>query len=496
MRFFEILIFLHLFAAFVVLFLKIKGRHLRIFYLIGSVVLLSCHLVLEGARWQMYPVYLISLLVFLIFLRSIFVSEGNRNASPSRTKRVMRYTGISLAFLLLLFSLIPPVILPVFKINEPSGPLKVGCTTIYFWDTTRMDVFSNDPNAYRELSVRVWYPADPEKDMQRLSYMKEDEAGYMSQFIIGPKFLLSHFNLVKTHSYENAPPRAESYPVILYSPSGDMVQNTSVFQELASHGYVVFSVGHPYWNAFYYDHSGQAVPFDKNNDYYQAMWEEETSDTVNQVKELITVERDLDTKRMLQQKLNLIMPLEVADIKLWAEDLSFLLDQIESGDPSFGRLLDLMDVSRVGVIGFSKGGAAAGQFAVTDSRCRAGINLSGFMFGDVVDSGLEIPFMILENKEEWCQDCQPICEVLYEDSKSDAYMVRIEGARHGNFSDWSLVGKFLQLSGVIGPINGSRCLEIQKNYILSFFDRYLKGIESPLLTAFHPDYPEVQFNSR
>jgi predicted dienelactone hydrolase len=371
--------------------------------------------------------------------------------------------------------------------------MEVGCTSIYFRDTTRRDMFSKIPVDYRELSVRVWYPAVPEEQMQVLPYMKEDEAGYMSQFIIGPRFLLKHFNLVKTHSYENAPPRPGSYPLILYSPSGDMVQNTTVFQELASRGYVVFSVGHPYWNAFYYNLRGRAVPFDKNNAYYRAMWEEETSDSVNHLKELITVERDLDQKRRLQHKLNLMMPLEVADIRLWAEDLGFLLDRIESGDPSFGPLLNLMDVSRVGVIGFSKGGAAAGQFAVTDSRCRAGINLSGFMFGDVIDSPLEIPFMILENKEEWCQDCQPICEVVYEDAKNDAYMVRIEGARHGNFSDWSLVGKFLQLSGIIGPIKGSRCLEIQNNYIGSFFDRYLKGMDTPLLTTNHPDYPEVQF---
>ena len=494
MRSFEILIFLNLFAALILFFLNKKGKRLSIFFLLSSVILISCHLVLEEARWQMYPAYLFTLIIFLIFLRNFFVSQGIRYASTSRVRRVLKYIGITLAFLLLILTLMPPIALPVFKINEPTGPLDVGCTSIYFRDTSRTDVFSTTPKDYRELSVRVWYPAVTEEHMQSLPYMKEDEAGFMSQFIIGPKFLLSHFNLVETHTYENAPPQAESYPVIFYSPSGDMVQNTTVFQELASHGYIVFSVGHPYWNAFYYDQNGQAVPFDKNNDYYQAMWEEETSDTVNHVKELITVEQDLDNKRMLQQKLNLIMPLEVADIKLWAEDLSFLLDQIECGDPSFGFLLNLMDESRVGVFGFSKGGAAAGQFAVTDSRCRAGINLSGFMFGDVVDSGLEIPFMILENKEEWCKDCDPICEVLYEDAKSDAFMVRIEGARHGNFSDWSLVGTFLQLSGVIGPIKGSLCLEIQNTYILSFFDRYLKEIDSPMLTQYHLDYPEVQFN--
>ena len=53
-----------------------------------------------------------------------------------------------------------------------------------------------------------------------------------------------------------------------------MVQNTAMFQELASHGYIVISVGHPYWNAYYYDSGGNVIPFDNNDAYYQAMWEE------------------------------------------------------------------------------------------------------------------------------------------------------------------------------------------------------------------------------
>ena len=104
--------------------------------------------------------------------------------------------------------------------------------------------------------------------------------------------------------------------------------------------------------------------------------------------------------------------------------------------------------------------------------------------------------MFLEHIVEWCQDCNPICEVLYEDATDDAYMVRIKDARHLNFSDWSMVGGYLKLSGLIGPINGPRCLEIQAQFIQVFFDKYLKGREDPLLNGTGENYPEVIFESR
>ena len=326
--------------------------------------------------------------------------------------------------------------------------------------------------------------------------MQTDEARFMAEHFEMPSFLLSHFKLVKTESYHNTTPLEGSYPVVLYSPSRDLIQNTTLFQELASHGYIVFSAGHPYWNAFYYNSLGQAIPFDKDNAYYRAMWDEENLDAVAAVKEEITRAPNLEMKKEAQVKLNDLMPLEIADVRLWSEDLSFLLDLLEDPTQNQSLIMRHIDASRAGVIGFSKGGSAAGQFSVSDSRCRAGINLSGFMFGDAVITNISIPFMIMESIEEWCTDCRPICEAIYEDAQNEAYMVRVNGARHGNFSDWSLVGPFLKLSGMIGPIDGHRFLDIQNHYVLSFFDRHLKELETSQLEADRSKYPEVEFNSR
>ena len=496
MRFFEILILLNLLYSLVFLFFLKKNRRLLIVSSCLLLIILLCHAVFEGTRWQMVPAYMFTVILFLITLGRIFRTGPGKTGRSSPARRIMKMAGIFFTFLLLILTLVPPIALPVFKLPEPSGPLAVGSTTMFFRDTTRLDLLSGEMNRYRELSVRVWYPAIPGSESKKLPYMQADEARFMAEHFDMPSFLLSHFNLVKTDSYQNATPLVGTYPVVFYSPSGDLVQNTTLFQELASHGYIVFSTGHPYWNAFYYDSLGQAIPFDNDNAYYKALWDEENLDAVSSVKEEITRAPNLEIKKEAQEKLNTYMPLEIADVRLWSEDLSFLLDQLEDPVKNNNLIMRNIDASRAGVIGFSKGGSAAGQFSVSDSRCRAGINLSGFMFGDAVNTSIAIPFMIMESIEEWCTDCRPICEVFYEDAQSEAYMVRVKGARHGNFSDWALVGPFLRISGMIGPINGHRFLNIQNHYVLSFFDRYLKGLEASLLIKDASNYPEVDFSSR
>jgi predicted dienelactone hydrolase len=322
-----------------------------------------------------------------------------------------------------------------------------------------------------------------------MPYMQKDEARYQAIYLKGAAFMLSHFKLIKTDSYLNAEPIKGRFPVIFYSPSGSIVENTTLFQELASHGYIVFSVCHPYWNVFYYDEQAQVKPLDADNIHYKSLWEEENSSEVIKAKEEITNAKDLQSKQIAQQMLNKYMPEEVADIRLWAGDISFILDQIEGQALTGEAIFDNIDTSKVGVIGFSKGGAAAGQFCVSDKRCKAGINLSGFMFGDAVEKPFTRPFMIMESVEPSCTDCDPICDLFYINSLNAAYMVRINDARHGNFTDFSLMER-------IGPINGKRFIKIQNDYVLAFFNQYLKGESSNLLDGSMQKYKEVVFKSR
>ncbi len=92
-----------------------------------------------------------------------------------------------------------------------------------------------------------------------------------------PKPTGLYWTIEPTHSFLNAKPAKANtlFPVILYSASGVMNANTLLSEELASHGYVLFSIGHSYWCEFYFDSEGKTTPLNKNNEYYKQLWKEE-----------------------------------------------------------------------------------------------------------------------------------------------------------------------------------------------------------------------------
>jgi hypothetical protein len=273
-----------------------------------------------------------------------------------------------------------------------------------------------------------------------------------------------------------------------------MSSHMALFEELTSHGYVVLCIGHPYWNPFVYGADGEVLPFDGQNEYYKAWWAEETA-TVKEAKAQITVAKTTEAQERAQRRHNELKPVAISDLRIWAEDIGFVLDELEKLNSGSGFLAGTLDLERIGIMGFSKGGAAAGQFCVTDVRCKAGINLTGFMYGDIVDINLVQPFMFVNEEELWCEDCY-VNDLFYKRAESDAYQMKIRGARHASFGDPCLWGGLLSSFGEAATIDGERMTRIQNVYTLAFFDKHLKGLAAPLLDGPSPDYPEVVFTSR
>ncbi len=297
MRPLEILTFVTLLFSLIALLIIRKGP--RWFnYLPGfTLVIVLCHVVFEGVRWQMIPAYIFTSVLFLISLKQILGAKKEQQERLSLFKRILKVSGTIIIILLFIISIILPLEVPMFRIPHPTGKFKVGSSILFFRDTTRIDAFSPEKNRFRELSVRAWYPASPGNKGERMPFMQTDEARYQAIFLKGAAFMLSHFKLIKTDSYLNAKPIKGPFPVILYSPSGCIVENTTLFQELASHGYIVFSVCHPYWNTFYYDEQAQVKPLDADNTHYKSLWEEENLSEVIKTKEEITNAKDLQSKQ-------------------------------------------------------------------------------------------------------------------------------------------------------------------------------------------------------
>jgi predicted dienelactone hydrolase len=99
-----------------------------------------------------------------------------------------------------------------------TGEYQVATVTYTYTDTSRIETFT-DTGANRKVNVGCWYP--------------ENSDG--------------------------------KYPLVVFSHGdfGVRASNTTTFMELASNGYVVSSIDHPYHSIFTRDASGKLTLFDQ-----------------------------------------------------------------------------------------------------------------------------------------------------------------------------------------------------------------------------------------
>lgn len=128
----------------------------------------------------------------------------------------------------------------------PSGPAPVGTTTLHLVDTSRRDPWRPDTGP-RHLMVNLTYPAGATAGHGLAPWLAPGaSAAFMTRNGI-PEGLAE---LPTTHSVSDAPLArwARRLPVVVYSPglASDRAFNTVTVEELASYGYLVATVDHPY----------------------------------------------------------------------------------------------------------------------------------------------------------------------------------------------------------------------------------------------------------
>ena len=80
---------------------------------------------------------------------------------------------------------------------------------------------------------------------------------------------------------------------------------------------------------------------------------------------------------------------------------------------------------------------------------------------------------------------------LLEHSTNDWYEITLAKTEHGNFSDFMLA-----LPPNPDELDARRAHTIIVAYTLAFFDKYLRGQDSGLLSAPSAKYPEVTFRKK
>lgn len=199
--------------------------------------------------WQAAPGAALALLLLLGLALSTLLRRKAGN--PIRPRPLLG----AVVFLLSLLAATPFYFFPRVSLPEPNGPFPVGTATFDLTDETRRGVLEAPAGAPRRIQVRAWYPAGETSGLALRAYFTDWEARYQASSVARnwtlPPFALSHLRNAKVHGFEAAPVAGaadEIFPVIVYSHGywGWAGQNTALMEHLASHGYIVFSIGHPY----------------------------------------------------------------------------------------------------------------------------------------------------------------------------------------------------------------------------------------------------------
>jgi len=498
MRTFEIAQLATLLPGVISLFLPPHKRPLWRHYLpILGVGLIVLQLVFEGYRWQMIPAYALTGAFLLAFVRAL--TRVPRPPLPaSRWRTVRALAGAVVVLIVYGIATLVPTLLPVFELPEPSGHLRVGTTRFSLIDQSRPELFTADPSDKRELLIQVWYPAEwsPDAEPEPFWGYPKEIASRMTRSLGLPSFLFDHFALVKSHSYRDAAPATleRSYPVLVFSHGynqGIPPQNTVQMEELASHGYVVFSIGHSYESLVLIHPDGRAVTV--SEEQMQRARDQSKADGPL-IRKLIASEDAAERADLLRQVAE-AGPVFNESVAIWVQDTRFLLDELArlDGKKAPGALAGRLDLTRVGIFGMSFGGTVATDVCLTDSRCRAGINMDGLQYGlaALPGSALKTPFMFMTSEA-----VAHMNEPVFRRAQGDAWYMTVKGSTHFNYTDFSLISPLFSKVGMLGPIEGRRMERILNVYIRAFFDRQLAGRDSPLLKGASSDYPEVILQTR
>ena len=184
---------------------------------------------------------------------------------------------------------------------------------------------------------------------------------------------------VFSHSYTEAEVSSahESFPLLVFSHGGWAYLGTNMAQmeHLASHGYIVVSVTHPYVSAAVLYDDGEVVTV-KQDHLQKFMAVTPTMEYLNRY-----ISPDLSTR--LQGAVdhntneNGVMPI-APDFLVWRDDMIAAADAIANGDvpDQVKAVAEKADLDRLGYFGMSFGSAGVAA-AHKDPRALAAINLDG-----------------------------------------------------------------------------------------------------------------------
>lgn len=365
-----------------------------------------------------------TLATFLLLLAIIGTVGLIKKKQGKRAYKAVSVIMKTIGIMALIFVVtLPLIIFPQYVPIKPTGKYQVATIKYTYTDTKRIETYTNT-GENRKLNVEMWYP-------------------------------------------QNAQGK---YPLIVFSHGafGIKTSNETLFNELASHGYVVCSIDHTYQSLYTIGNDGHMICVDKG------FMKEMRSDDVHSNKQ--------QSYEYYQKWM-----------KIRTDDTNFVIDYIlgQSKSNTSDKLYKLIDTTKIGVLGHSLGGSSAlgiGRMRKDVSAVIAlespfmcdieGVNNNEFIF---TGEKYPVPVLNVYSDSSWGHlgDWEQYAEnyALLSNTNPTAFNVHIRGVGHLTLTDLALTSPFLTriLNGQKSITSTEYCLKVINKVCLEFFDCYLKG---------------------
>ncbi|MBQ8148155.1 MAG: hypothetical protein IJ040_05125 [Lachnospiraceae bacterium] len=345
-----------------------------------------------------------------------------------------------IALIALAIALVPKLLFADYNGLPTTGPYEVAQTSAILIDDNRIETFETD-GSYREVPAYFYYPV-----------LEEGET--------------------------------ENCPLVIFSHGafGYYQSNTSTYMELASNGYVVISLDHPYHSFFTKDTTGKTITVDPT--FIQDVMR--VSDGKASETETITLSHEWMDLRLGDMNFVIDTVKEAKETAQLSETNWYVAD--ETTGKTILDILAMTDTETIGLMGHSLGGASSVTMGRTRDDIDAVIDLDGTMLGEELayENGEyefyeeEYPIPLLSvNSELHHQECEEV-EALYVNNvvianAKDSQYTYFVGSAHMNFTDLPLFSPPLASMLGVGEVDPTECIMNMNEVVRNYFDYYLKG---------------------
>lgn len=409
---------------------KSNQQKIRSFVRIGAFTAFVIFTLVSVIQWSFRWYGLAALLLVWAALGAWTLLGKKAEKNDYKTKPVVR-RAIRALFLVCL-AILPALIFPQYQLPKVTGKHEVATVNYTYIDENRIETFTHT-GENRQVNVEFWYP----------------KGG------VG------------------------KYPLVVFShgTGGVKTSNTSTFMELASNGYVVCSIDHPYHSMFTIGSDGHLITVDPS---YLQEYMNLNNGKYNEAE-----------KFRLEQKW---MQLRISDIHFVLE--SILAQTKVAGSDA---VYQIIDPEKIGLMGHSLGGEASAQVARERNDIGAVINLDADLHGEYLDyvDGKEVmsdkvyPVPILTIFSDTLArliaavpDANTVVAVKHVTATApNAFEVHLTGTDHMSLTDMPLSSPFLvsMINAAVPKAGGGHAadalstIEKMNKIVLEFFNVYLKG---------------------